>query len=123
MTEERLHILRMVEEGKISAQEAVKLLEALEESKGAAQAGPRRRNRFLRVRVFDGEKTKVNVNVPLELARVALRFVPKEALKAAGSDAPLDPDDIMRMLEEGLEGKIVDIEDDDGKTRVEVVVE
>ncbi|HLT57908.1 MAG TPA: hypothetical protein VKZ69_03950 [Limnochordales bacterium] len=123
MGDERLQILRMVEEGKISAQEAVKLLEALEDGKGAAAAGGRRRNRFLRVRVVDGDKTRVNVNVPLELARIALRFVPRDSLKVGEADQPLDPEEILRLLEEGLEGKIVDIEDEDGRTRVEVVVE
>jgi len=123
VTDERLQILRMVQEGKVSADEAVKLLEAVGEGKGGASGAPRRRNRFVRVRILDGEKTKVNVNIPLELARVALRFIPKDALKVRGNDQPLDPEDIMRLVEEGVEGKIIDIEDDDGKTRVEVVVE
>jgi len=78
---------------------------------------------FLRVRVVDGDKTRVNVNVPLELARIALRFVPRDSLKVGEADQPLDPEEILRLLEEGLEGKIVDIEDEDGRTRVEVVVE
>jgi len=122
VTDERLQILRMVQEGKVSADEAVKLLEALGEGKGAGTAA-RRRNRFLRVRVVDGEKTRVNVNVPLELARVVLRFLPKDVLKVEGLNEPLDLQELVRLLEEGMEGKIVDIEDDDGKTRVEVVVE
>lgn len=123
MTDERLQILRMVQEGKVSAEEALKLLEALDQGKGAGTAGPRRRNRFLRVRVVDGEKTKVNVNLPLELAWVALRFIPKDALKVGGSEQSIEPEQLMRLLEEGLEGKIIDIEEDGGKTRVEVVVE
>ncbi|HEY8417583.1 MAG TPA: hypothetical protein VIK93_06060 [Limnochordales bacterium] len=122
MTDERLQILRMVQEGKVSADEAVKLLEALDEGKGTA-TGTRRRNRFLRVRVVDGEKTRVNVNVPLELARVVLRFLPKDAFKVEGLNEPIDLEELVRLLEEGMEGKIVDIEDDAGKTRVEVVVE
>ena len=40
MTDERLQILRMVEEGKVSADEAVKLLEALGDDKGVAPASP-----------------------------------------------------------------------------------
>ncbi|OUM94420.1 MAG: hypothetical protein BAA04_00035 [Firmicutes bacterium ZCTH02-B6] len=123
MTDERLQILRMVQEGKVSAEEAAKLLEALDEGKSTGTGAPRRRNRFLRVRVVDGEKTKVNVNLPLELAWVALRFIPKDALKVGDSEQPLDPEELKRLLEQGLEGKIIDVEDNDGKTRVEVVVE
>jgi len=113
----------MVQEGKVSAEEALKLLDALDQGKGTGTAGPRRRNRFVRVRVVDGDKTKVNVNLPLELAWVALRFVPKDALKVGSSEQAIEPEELMRLLEQGLEGKIIDIEDDGGKTRVEVVVE
>lgn len=121
MTDERLQILRMVEQGKISADEAAKLLEALGADKAPPSAPGRRRNRFIRVKVMDGAKTRVNVNVPLELARIALRFIPKETIQVKGVGDGLDLDEILRQLEEGFEGKLVDVED--GGTRVEVVVE
>lgn len=121
MTDERLQILRMVEQGKVSAEEAVKLLEALGDDSSAQPARARRSNRMIRVRVIEGERTKINVNLPLELARVALGFVPKDALRVSVGGEHLDVDAIMRMLEEGLEGKVVDVEDED--TKVEVIVE
>ena len=83
MTDERLQILRMVEQGKVSAEEAVKLLEALGDD-SSAQPARARSNRMIRVRVIEGERTKINVNLPLELARVALGFVPKGALGQRG---------------------------------------
>src|SRR5690606_8449692 len=121
MTDERLQILRMVEQGKVSAEEAVKLLEALGDDSSAQPARARRSNRMMRVRVIEGERTKINVNLPLQLARVALGFVPKDALRGSVGGEHLDGDASMRMLEEGLEGKIVDVEDED--TKVEVIVE
>src|SRR5690625_4976291 len=97
MSDERLQILRMLEEGKVSAEEAAKLLEAVGESgAGPTPAVGRRRNRVLRVHVTEGERTKVNVNVPLDLARVALRFVPKSALKQHGIEELVDMDEIVR---------------------------
>lgn len=125
MVDEKMQILRMLEEGKVSAEEAAKLLEAVE------PPGERRpfvpeggaRNRFLRVLITEGNQTKVNVNLPLSLARVALNFVPKDLLKDKGVAELVDLDEIVRMLEEGFEGKIVDIEDGDSDTRVEVRVE
>lgn|SRR5690625_2270176 len=125
MSEERLQILRMLEQGKVSAEEAAKLLEAVEvtgEARGAV-GDSGHRNRFLRVHIMEGNKTKVNVNLPLALARVALNFVPKDMLKDKGIDELVDLDQIVRMLEEGFEGKIVDVEDEDSNTRVEVRVE
>lgn len=125
MGEERLQILRMLEQGKVSAEEAAKLLEAVgSPAEGATGRGETRyRNRFLRVHVMEGNKTKVNVNLPLSLARVALNFVPKDVLKDRGIDELVDLDEIVRLLEEGFEGKIVDVEDEDSNTRVEVRVE
>lgn len=124
MSEERLQILRMLEEGKVSAEEAAKLLEAVgEPGSGPVPSGGRRRNRFLRVHVMEGERTKVNVNLPIDLARVALRFIPKDALKDHGVAELVDLDKIVALLEEGFEGKIVDVEDKDSNTRVEVRVE
>lgn len=120
MTDERLQILRMVEEGKVSADEAVKLLEALGDDKGVAPASPRRGNRIIRIKVVEGDRTRVNVNLPLELARVALNFVPKDALRNHVGGEAFDVDEIVRLLEEGLQGKIVDV--DDGDTKVEVIV-
>lgn len=118
LREERLQILKMLEEGKVTSEEAARLLEALET--GALRPdSPGRKNRFLRVRVFEGGKNKVNVNLPLELARVALRFVPKDALNVQGGT--IDLDEIVQAIEEGAQGKIVEVDDDD--TRVEVVVE
>lgn len=125
MSDERLQILRMLEEGKVSAEEAAKLLEAVDppgERRPLAGEGGHR-NRFLRVHIVEGNKTKVNVNLPLALARVALNFVPKDLLKEKGIDELVDLDQIVRMLEEGFEGKIVDVEDGDSDTRVEVRVE
>lgn len=121
MNDERLQILRMVEQGKISADEAAKLLEAVGTGKTSSTMPPRRRNRFIRIKVVESDKTRVNVNVPLELARVALRFIPRETLQARGVGDMLDVDEIVRQLEEGFEGKLVDVED--GDTRVEVIVE
>lgn len=121
MHEERLQILRMVEEGKVSAEEAAKLLGVLGSEKTSARAVSRRTNKFIRIHVREGEKTKVNVNVPLELARVALKFIPMNALQEHGIGKQLDIDEVLRLLDEGLEGKIVDIEDED--TTVEISVE
>ncbi len=120
VNDERLQILRMVEEGKVSADEAAKLLEALGGDASSSVEPSRRRNRFVRVKVVDGDKTKVNVNLPLELARVALKFIPQATLSSAGA-AELNLEHIVELLEQGVEGKLIDIED--GDTKVEVYVE
>lgn len=125
MNEERLQILRMVQEGKVSAEEAAKLLEALgtQHSDAAPVETSRRRNRMVRIIVREGEGTKVNVNVPLDLARIALKFIPSKVLKSDEGESLVDLDEVIRLLEEGLEGKLIDVVEESSNTRVEVLVE
>jgi hypothetical protein len=64
--DEKLKILKMVEEGKISSDEAHKLLEALE----AKPIENKAKGKWLKVRVFENGAQKVNVRIPLKLIRI-----------------------------------------------------
>ncbi len=124
-SEERAMILRMVEEGKISAEEGARLLAALGD---AGQTVPPRSNAAvdsafdtstaaLRIRVSDAAtgKSKVNVNIPVGLVRLGLRFIPKSA--------NIDTEKIMHALDTGMKGRIVDVVDEDDDTHVEIYIE
>src|SRR5260221_4166927 len=82
-SEERIKILEMIREGKISAQEGARLLQALQGNKKANE--PARDPRWLRVRVTDlkTSQAKVNVNLPMSLVSVGIkmgaRFAPTNA--------------------------------------------
>lgn len=139
MGNEKMKILEMIQEGKISASEGMDLLKAVEE--GAApemdsQITPYA-DRFLRVRVAGEKMLRVNVNVPFSLIRsasklivYAMSFVPAEKraeLEQKGLDIQaLDIEDLIRVVEESVDGKIVDVEVADpqeGRIKVEVCVE
>lgn len=143
--DEKNRILQMVRDGKISVDEGLELLGVLDETDvkaaQAAQAaqGPsaKTRDRFLRVRV-DSADTKVNVNIPLGLLKVASNlitmgsgFIPQEArreMEAKGIDiSKIDFEELVSLIDQGLvDGKLVDVDVDDpneGRTRVEVYVE
>jgi hypothetical protein len=120
--DERMRILKMVEEGKITPEEGAKLLSALRESgKEQAPAAPSRPRRkgWLRVRVTDTAtgRTKVNVNLPLGLIdagmNIATQFAPDVNLTEIA--------DAVRSGE--LQGKIVDVFDEEGGEHVEVFVD
>ncbi len=122
-SEERLKILKMIEEGKISAEDGAKLLAALAGSKAASTSGAINTNdsRWLRVRVTDSVsgKAKVNVNIPIGLVQVGLkvgaRFAP--GLEAEETDA------IMQALNSGMTGKIIDVNDEEDGEHVEIFIE
>jgi hypothetical protein len=118
MGEERMKILEMLESGKISAAEAEKLIAALEVSEQAEKPG--KAPRWLRVRVFDKkrDKNKVNVNIPISLAKIALKFIPKDAKSKLDKEG-LDVDAILQMVREGVsDGKIVEVDEEDERVFV-----
>ncbi len=147
MKDEKLKILEMIHEGKISSAEGLDLLNALQEAdKGEISLLPmekidaNKKERFLRVRVAgDGAGVKkVEVNIPLSLLKVASRFVnmgmgmiPKEAKKEMEKEgidiSQIDFDEMIHLIDQGLsDGKLVDVDVDDsehGSIRVEVYVD
>ena len=123
-TEERMKILQMIQEGKITAEDGAKLLSALSNSAKEKRAPIRRSGgpRLLRVRVTDMStgKSKVNVNLPLSLIDAGLNI--------AGHFADdLEMDDIMGAihdaLNENVSGKIIDVVDGDDGEHVEIFIE
>lgn len=121
MSEERRKILNMLAEGKITADEAEELLNALYTDKDKGIQMPRKEAKFLRVKVWEEGKEKVNVNLPLSLAKFALKFIPTEA-KLSMEEKNIDLDAIIQEIMNGTaNGKIVQVEEDD--QRVEVVLE
>jgi hypothetical protein len=124
-TEERMQILKMVAEGKITAEEGAKLLAALEPERKKRDTSPSAdapsEPRWFRVRVTDLEtgKNKVSVNLPMSLVdvgtRMGARFAPDlEGIKFA---------DIIDQIKSGAQGKIIEVEDAEGHERVEIYVE
>jgi hypothetical protein len=124
MREERAQILKMVGEGKISAEDGSRLLAAVKppERQGPPpRRGDAFRGRWLRVRVLNTVtgKPKVNVNLPLGLVDVGLRF----GAQFAPELADLDLDELMAAIEEEAQGKILEVEDVADGERVEIFVE
>ena len=124
VSDERIQILGMVEEGKITAAEGMELLNALEETN--EEIVPKTEAKWLKVRVktMDDEKTKVNVNLPIALVDVGLKLAKNHnpKLKGSGLDK-INIEEIVEAVKNGAEGKIVDVEDEDSKTHVQVYVE
>lgn len=123
VSEERMQILGMVEDGKISAEEGMDLLAALEEDN--KEISPKTNAKWLKVRVYTlDDKPKVNVNIPLSLVDVGLKIAKKydPKLKESGLDQ-IDIDEIIEAVKNGAEGNIVDVEDEESKTKVKIYVE
>ena len=124
LKDEKMQILGMVEEGKITSEEAIELMEALEKQEDkvlTTTVNPK----WLKVRVMDEkDNIKVRVNFPLRLVDIGLKV--GTAFSPELREAGLKQEDIQEILEavkSGAEGKIVDVFDEESKTKVEVYVE
>lgn len=123
--EERMKILKMIEEGKISAEEGAKLLTALGRRRGSGgptpapgAGGPAR---WLRIRVTDVRtgRSKALVQIPLALVDAGLKIGAHFAPEVEG----VDMSNVLEALRTGLTGKIIDVIDEEQGEHVEIFVE
>ncbi len=136
MNEEVLKVLEMVREGKISPEDGEKLLSAMGTEASAKKSG--KKNSMLRVRVDvkdpdKKEQARVNVNVPLALAKKAvglMTFIPKDIKKElAEQGINLDEINLQELIELFEDGEIseelvnVDTGDDVQGAKVKVYVD
>jgi hypothetical protein len=118
METEQQRVLKLLEDKKISADEAARLLDVLGDSSHTGKA------RFLKVRVYDRAtgKSKVNVTVPISLVRWGMQFVPESAQMKL-NEHHIDFDQISQALEGDFQGKLVEVDDEHESEKVEVYLE
>ena len=120
--EERIKILQMVDEGKISAEEGARLLTAFADTNPRIRKpdlnSPTAKSRWLRVRVTDMEtgKSKATVNLPLGLLDAGLNIASKYAPDIAF-------DELIESINQGAEGKIIDVLDEEDREHVEIFID
>lgn len=124
MEGEKMRVLNMVSEGKISVDEALKVIEALEAPIDDKSRQSVTKAKWLKIRVGDTKtgKSKVSVNLPMGLVDWALRT----GNRFVGADldgAGVDLNELRNAINYGLRGKIVDVTDEEKGEQVELVVE
>ncbi|MDA0563339.1 hypothetical protein LG943_03185 [Streptomonospora sp. S1-112] len=142
MNEQRRQILQMLTEGKITADEAERLIDALDTDQPEPRAldAPRSgsRPKYLRVVVEAGQgteadgdgPTRINVRVPLQLLRAGVRLaslLPPQAITKANAElskagvpidlAQLKPADVEELVDQ-LDELTIDVDDPDSKVQV-----
>jgi hypothetical protein len=134
-SEEGKQVLQLLAEGKIDVEQAYRLLRALGDVEEGAPRSPRApappfpptppgspggRGRILRIRVTEDGEQKVNVAIPLAIARVGkMKLASSGLVRGHLGKFGIDLDELLRSVD--FPGKIVDIADDED--RVEIFVE
>jgi Asp-tRNA(Asn)/Glu-tRNA(Gln) amidotransferase B subunit len=139
MNEHRLQILQMLAEGKITADEAERLIAAVEKDQPAAApvngvaTNGKAKAKYIRVVVVDNGKgtgPTVNIRVPMQLLRAGVKLASllpvqvhaqvNDALRKEG--VPIDlsqikPENLEELIDH-LDELTVDVDDKDVKVRV-----
>jgi hypothetical protein len=132
-SEERLKILTMIQEGKLTPGEGIKLLETLDlnrpelEKNAASTAAPStplsagKTPRWLRVCVTDTDtgKVRVNIRLPISVVTAGMKMGARFSPEVEG----LNMDQLMEFVRSGEIGKVVDVFDEEDGEHVEVFVE
>lgn len=147
MNEHRRQVLQMLSEGKVTADEAERLIAAMEQpvrpAEPESESAVKTRPKYLRVQVDSEEDdshdgpTKVNVRIPMQLLRAGVRLaglIPGPALEEANraiheKGLPFDlsqikPENLEELVEQ-LRDLTVDVDQKEanGKVRVRVYCE
>ncbi len=128
MKEEIKKILEMLEEKKITSDEATELLEALRETKEEEDTTPlsTKKKRFLKIRVTKGDKPQVNVTIPFSLVNWGLNLASKlgkNTVNIEGKEIPIDMDELNKAMNDPeFTGKIVDVMEEEKGEHVEIEI-
>lgn len=121
LTDERNRILNMIETGQITAAQAAQLLDALVPEQ--EQSRERARNRTVRIWMTDiatnSKKMHVTATMPINLISMILHLVARMAPQL--NDGTLQ--NLMRAIERGNTGRLLDLQDLEEGKRLEIFIE
>jgi hypothetical protein len=134
MNENRRQILEMLATGKITADEAERLISATETEPQPASTGAKTKPKYIRVVVDDNGKgtgtTKANIRVPMQLLRSGVKLaalIPLQAREHVNSAlhehgvafdlSQINPKNLEELIDQ-LDELTVDVDDKDVKVRV-----
>lgn len=111
VNEEKLRILKMLEDGKIDAEKAVQLMEALDRADSRPSERELKR-KWIHIQVEKDGRNTVNVKVPLALLKFGFKFAPQamrhrtERVRRRAEKARRRAERMRHRLERKLEGKL-----------------
>jgi hypothetical protein len=117
---DRIHILQMIQDGKINATEGIRLLEHCG-SEPCDVEMPSMGPRWLRVLVTDTStgKPRVNVRLPINLVNAGIKLGARLSTEVDG----VNMDHVRELVREGYVGSVMDVLNEDNDERVQIFLE
>ncbi len=110
LNKEQIQILTMLSENKISVEESVRLLEAIETN---VEKDLNLSSKIV-VNVWERGKETVNVRIPVSLAKVAWNLLPQDI------KSEVDLQIILDQVEAGSIGQLIEIEQRENERKIEI---
>jgi hypothetical protein len=124
--EERLKILQMLKDNKISVDEASELLKTLEKSEPVGTIGElnspnAQRGRWMRIAVTDAAtgKAKINLKLPIGVVKAGIKL----GAKFSPELQEMDSAKLLEAIQDGGTGKIIDVNDAEDNEHVEIFID
>ena len=123
LRDERMKILELLSDGIITSDEAEKLLLALDTnetdfSQEIVQTKKKAPFKMLKILVDSSDGDKVRIQIPVEFSKL----LKTNKFKSNIGDADIDIDAILEMINQGVDGEIVNVQSSDGDI-VKIIVE
>lgn len=123
MSEEKIKVLKLLEEKKISSGEALELIESLSKLEANDARPVESGGRFLRIRASESglPAVKASISVPISWSGLLAPLIEQKICpKLSGAGREIDMEKLREALEAGEPGKIVDIADGDIKVEISI---
>jgi hypothetical protein len=123
MNENITRILKMVEDGKISADKAAELIEAIKgkETETGQDNQGRSGEKMFKVNVLSGKGDKIKIRLPVKFVKSSLKAFGKMPVNVKGCEE-IDMKVITDAIENDIEGEIVTVKSCDGDD-IEIKIE
>lgn len=122
ISDERLKILNMIQAGRITPEEGLRLLEALEKPAAEKPVQPvTSAARWLRLQITDlaSGKTRVNVRLPVTVLNTGIKM----GARFSTDLGQVEMGQIMEAIRSGSIGKILDVIDDEDGEHIQIYLE
>lgn len=121
-SEERLKILSLIQEGKLSPEDGLRLLDALNKPAALKPIQPiASPARWLHVLITDlaSGKTRVNVRLPVRVLNTGIKI----GARFSTEIGQMEMDQILEAVRSGATGKVLDITDEEDGEHIQIMLE
>ena len=124
MSSEVEKILNMLLEGKITKDEAMKLIDAIY---GEQEKSEVSKSRGVRLEVTEGDEKVVSLNLPINLLKFLIKTAKvtnKSHIEVEGKEIPIDINELEQVLNDPtFKGKLLDVDANDEGKNIKVLIE